>query len=302
MASRLEQVTVARLSEIRDYFRSGLSELTGKARKWGEGNEVEYGARFRGVKSAFPELRHVKQSPAVIARAIERGKGKVFRIVKESVREEFREAYPEAGRGKLSVAPHESLTRKCRHCVEAHSKSEHRFHGRGAWLQTHLFPFKRNPVMTEKKAREYVAFYSRLGAQIGLTVQEKRLLSHVRQFLRRLRRPAMNPSKKIGAGDPCKVRGCPASGSVPHGHTKDGLPIFERKKRKNPSPGGKVRIYGKLLRIEAKKTGKHRCDAACRKAGHNYYHDFGPGAVIYGNPDGSLRIVSILGKRLWDWF
>jgi hypothetical protein len=71
--------------------------------------------------------------------------------------------------------------------------------------------------------------------------------------------------------------------------------------RKNPA-SNRVKIYGQLLRIEAKKTQIHRCDASCRRAGHSYYHDFKPGAVIYGMPDGSIRIVSKTGERLWKMF
>jgi hypothetical protein len=60
-----------------------------------------------------------------------------------------------------------------------------------------------------------------------------------------------------------------------------------RPKKKNPPP---TRIYGKVLRIEAQKTGKHNCDAACKKAGHRYFHDFKVKPQMYGLDDGSLLI------------
>lgn len=59
--------------------------------------------------------------------------------------------------------------------------------------------------------------------------------------------------------------------------------------RTNP-PKGAVKIYGRLLRIEAQKTQRHICDAACKKANHCYFHDFKSGACVYGMPDGTLVI------------
>jgi DNA replicative helicase MCM subunit Mcm2 (Cdc46/Mcm family) len=36
-----------------------------------------------------------------------------------------------------------------------------------------------------------------------------------------------------------------------------------------------VRIYGRVLRVEAQKLGKHvHCDAECKKCNHKYVHDF----------------------------
>jgi len=35
-----------------------------------------------------------------------------------------------------------------------------------------------------------------------------------------------------------------------------------------------VRIYGRVLRVEAQKTGAHQCDAECRRCNHKYFHDF----------------------------
>jgi hypothetical protein len=52
-----------------------------------------------------------------------------------------------------------------------------------------------------------------------------------------------------------------------------------------------VRIYGRVVRVIAKKTGAHRnCDAECKRCHHEYFHDFKSGAVMYGQPDGTILI------------
>lgn len=52
-----------------------------------------------------------------------------------------------------------------------------------------------------------------------------------------------------------------------------------------------VRIYGRVIRVIAKKTGPHgNCDAECKRCQHEYFHDFKSGAVMYGQPDGSILI------------
>lgn len=64
---------------------------------------------------------------------------------------------------------------------------------------------------------------------------------------------------------------------------------FRTRKAAITNPRG-VKIYGKLIRIEAQKTQLHICDAECKAINHRYYHTFKPGSSVYGMPDGSLLI------------
>lgn len=65
-----------------------------------------------------------------------------------------------------------------------------------------------------------------------------------------------------------------------------------RKKRCNPPSKKLVRIYGRVLRIEAQKKGKHRCDAECRRCNHRYYHDFRKSNIKeYGLSPGQVFVV-----------
>ena len=64
--------------------------------------------------------------------------------------------------------------------------------------------------------------------------------------------------------------------------------LFSFNPMKNPNE--RVVIYGRVLRIEAQKTQAHRCDEECRDYKHRYFHEFKPGAVMYGLPDGSILI------------
>lgn len=78
-------------------------------------------------------------------------------------------------------------------------------------------------------------------------------------------------------------------------------PIANAKRKANPGKTPVI-IYRRVLRVEAQKLGKHRCDAECRRANHCYFHDFSKGsnAVAYGMPDGSVIIKGT--KRLWGMF
>jgi hypothetical protein len=154
MANRLDQSTDARLAEIKDVIRSGVTELTGKAAWIGSAEHGERGRRIRGgMKIAFPELRYLKQQPGVIAKAIERGKGKVYRQVRGVVRREMSQHIPDTKPRieKPTVPAHPKLTGKCETCGRMHGKGEHRFHGKGAFHKTHLFSF--NPNMKTKHLR-----------------------------------------------------------------------------------------------------------------------------------------------------
>lgn len=73
---------------------------------------------------------------------------------------------------------------------------------------------------------------------------------------------------------------------------------YVMKKRKNnpvrkhkTHKKGLVRIYGRVISIEAQKTGPHgNCDAECKRFNHEYTHGFKRGAIMYGLPDGSILI------------
>lgn len=163
--------------------------------------------------------------------------------------------------------------------------------------------------MNLTQAKQYVTYYTGLirhGMQ--LVREERALLVRARQLLRKARHPAMNPRKAMrrnGTATRTEVRS-PTRTST-HALTRGNTTLtitgngnrVQVPKGKNP-PGAIV--YHRLLKIEAKKGPGHRCDAACKRADHSYFHDFGPGAVVYGMPDGSLKIRSTSGKRLWNFF
>ncbi|MFA5430375.1 MAG: hypothetical protein WC329_04380 [Candidatus Omnitrophota bacterium] len=56
-----------------------------------------------------------------------------------------------------------------------------------------------------------------------------------------------------------------------------------------------VKVYERIEEIVARKGPGHRCDAACRAAGHMYRHKFSRrhNAGVFGNSDGSLTIKSV---------
>lgn len=51
-----------------------------------------------------------------------------------------------------------------------------------------------------------------------------------------------------------------------------------------------VLIYSQVERIYARKMQRHRCDSECKANEHRYYHDFKPGAMMYGLPDKTILI------------
>jgi hypothetical protein len=63
--------------------------------------------------------------------------------------------------------------------------------------------------------------------------------------------------------------------------------------RRNPPGRGETQIYDRVLRIEAVKGPGHKCDAACRRAGHRYYHNYSrkEKAGVYGSADHKKIII-----------
>lgn len=144
--TRAEQNIHARMLEIRDMVESGATESVGKTYR---GADDKIAGRHRGgMSKMFPELARAGVTPGQAAEAINRGRGRVYdRLYRTMVR--MYGSGHHRGRGRLTVEPHKAITRKCRHCEELHSASEHRFHGSGSYHETHLFSF--NPRMTKNK-------------------------------------------------------------------------------------------------------------------------------------------------------
>lgn len=242
------------------FAESGVSEMTGRLR-YHEGTRTVAG-RFGGVKKAFPELASVPQSPKVIAAAIRRGKGKVYRRVHEAVERGMERAgYSEPRRsiGRRSIDPHAGK-RYCTHCRELHTKGQHRFHGEGSFHATHLFSFGKNPMLPINKALSLVRT---IDSNAWIAPRSTRMVWQVHFYDQ--------------SGKPRVIHSLRQARAL--------VPL--REISKNPPA---IRIYGKVLRIEAQKTGKHLCDSACKKANHCYYHVFRVKPSMYGLPDGSLLI------------
>jgi hypothetical protein len=148
----LEQATQARLMEIRAIAETGQTHRTGKThRVKHESGEETRSRRFGGMSSSYPELSRAGVSPSVAAKAIARGKGKVYNRLKLATERQLepyfkraRKRYPE----KPTVAAHPRKTAKCKSCGVAHGKGVHRFHGEGAFHRTHMFAF--NPGQTRR--------------------------------------------------------------------------------------------------------------------------------------------------------
>jgi hypothetical protein len=150
----LDEATDYRLQQIAEAFESGISKQTGRAvmvesGAGGGGRQVI--RRIKGVKSGFPELGILdKDTPAAIAAAIRRGKGKIYERVRWAVAHGFEKTgqFSRSTRpaGRRSVKPHPGR-KYCRHCRTAHTKGQHIAHGRGSFHRTHLFSFgaKHNP-------------------------------------------------------------------------------------------------------------------------------------------------------------
>ena len=171
-APTARMVADARLMEMRDIFRSGITETTGRLiyRGGDQAGSRDVVGRLGGVKDSFPELAHEKAGPQAIAKAIERGRGVVYDRVRDAaerlaIKEGYRVSRPRK-RGKLSEAAHKALRRYCRHCKTQHTKDEHRFHGAGAFHRTHMFAF--NPRRRQRVGRIIEIRYEReIGNQPG---------------------------------------------------------------------------------------------------------------------------------------
>jgi hypothetical protein len=68
----------------------------------------------------------------------------------------------------------------------------------------------------------------------------------------------------------------------------DGHASKRRMKKLKENPP--VEIYSEIKEIIAKKGPGHKCDAACKRAGHTYRHKFSRKAGVYGHPDGHISI------------
>lgn len=174
--------------------------------------------------------------------------------------------------GKPTVPPHSSA-RHCKRCQIMHTKGAHRFHGEGAFHRTHLFSFKSNPRVPP-----------------GFKPPE----SFTRFLIERHYLPgAIRPDLIAGLYQDAKLRKeymeWIRGGSLITPESEGQRGLF------NPRRGRKkilVKVYGHVLRVEAQKTGAHQhCDAACKRARHNYVHDFKRGVKMYGLSPGMVFIV-----------
>lgn len=120
--------------------------------------------------------------------------------------------------------------------------------------------------MTLATAKEIFANLMKKAREKELSPLAKRTLMRARQVIRQHAKPARNANKV---------------------------------KRPRKNTGGRslrnsgVKIYGRCLRIEAVKLVPHTYGGKPTKGGQHYFHDFTTkNAIIYGLPDGSLKIVS----------
>lgn len=262
--SRLDDAVDSRLREIREVVRSGATEMTGRVQLIDEGGGVKYAKRYGGGMSImYPEIGRTRYAPGQWAAAVERGKGKIYRTIRTATRDELSKTISEPRRRrpeKPTVPPHDSLTKKCKTCGVPHGKSGHRFHGKGALARTHLFSFGSNPkgCCVKKNAGEGRKFLFH-GSFTSLLAARRKESTVKNGFI------------------------------IKRGNRYQVLSSYARR---NPvsNKSQLTKIYGKVLRIEAQKTGAHHCDAECRKCGHRYFHDFKVKPSMYGLPDGTLWI------------
>lgn len=171
--TRREQNIWARLHQIRELVRSGITEMTGKTYRGADG---KIAGRFKGgFTKQFPEIDRAGLTPGQAAAAVERGKGPRFvRLVREIAKD-----FPDRkkrGPGKPQVEPHAG-SKACEACGVEHSKDKHRFHGEGSFYRTHISAGERaamrqNP--SRKKARALVTIYGRV-----LSIAAQKTQKHV---------------------------------------------------------------------------------------------------------------------------
>jgi hypothetical protein len=151
------------------------------------------------------------------------------------------------------TVPPHAGSRRCKVCAGLHTTNMHRFHGKGSFHRTHLFGF--NPAIPEGGA---FYFFGSFTSKIAAAKKERK---HPGSFV----------------------------------HFKNGRYYVLKPKRKgNPSDSKRlVRIYGRVLSIQAQKTGFHRhCDAECKRVHHKYVHDFKPGFKLLGIPDKAALVLA----------
>ena len=196
----LEEATTMRLQEFADLAESGVTELTGRLKYDGrtEHDRGEVVGRFGGLKPIYPEMMRLSAGPKAIAASIRKGSGKAYERIRDVVRDAMaKEGFEPAKRrspGRATVPAHEAL-RHCSRCQIAHTKGQHRFHGKGSFHRTHLWGF--NP-MTVKRAE---AIFRNLMKRPVLTKDDRALLREVSQVLRTARKPARNPACSNPRGD-----------------------------------------------------------------------------------------------------
>lgn len=167
--------------------------------------------------------------------------------------------------------------------------------------------------MDLKTAKQVFSSLMQKAREKGLSALQKRTLIRARQTIRKHAKPAMNairsiPKRKHGTMAGSKHSRFFATKAKARAHLKklnekgiygviSRIPnrygLFELSIRKAKSNPHGIKIYGRCLRIEAIKLVDHTYGGKSTKAGQHYFHDFSTkNAVIYGMPDGSLRIVA----------
>lgn len=103
----VDQGVDSRLETMKEDVRSGSTEMTGKTRRSyvNPDNPLDVGpvvGRFKGGwKKSFSDLAHIDAQPGEIANAIERGKGKLYDLVRKTVRDSVLEE--ESGDIKIAL-------------------------------------------------------------------------------------------------------------------------------------------------------------------------------------------------------